>query len=202
MKRFCLMLVLTALVAAPLFADRLNVVEITDMFGEREYEIMTQEEYMKVYTQVQEEKAIFSLMLNEVRKEWNADKKNSSSFPGSKVHPRSVRKMPPEFRDEEKAQKRKQSLERRFADRKVREREDNSRKLRRMRGNRREKYLAEEREDKENSLRAVSLVLGKMSAKLGREVPKIGLGGLGAAQAQAKKAAPKKAKKAKQKAKK
>lgn len=193
-KIFWLMALICGLTSSVL-ADRISVVEITDMFGEKVYEIMTPEEFMKVYKEVQEEKKIFYSVVAEVRKEWQADKNNRAAFPGSYVKSREVKKMIPEFRDEEKAQKRKEKLEERFSARKARDQADDSRKLNKLKGKRRERYLADQQEDAENRMRAIKMVLRKMNARLKREIPTAEIIDLGEPEPAAKKEVKEEAKK-------
>ncbi|MDD4102233.1 MAG: hypothetical protein PHU80_06320, partial [Kiritimatiellae bacterium] len=110
-------------------AQMVSVVQITDMRGVIGYEIMDREEYNVLLKEIKEETAAYAVAAAESKKEWDANKDNKLPFQGNRVKPRTAKKMPPDFREREKAEKRKAQLEERYNARQLSEMEKAAHKL-------------------------------------------------------------------------
>ncbi len=151
-------------------AEMVSVVQITDMRGQVAFEIMNREEYAAIQKEIREEMAVYQAAAADAKKEWDANKENKLPFQGNRIKPRSARKMPPDFNDRDKAEKRKTVLEERAAQRQLNEMEKESQKKKRQS----ESDLAKEEARVKAYEDAFTMISTRMGEKLGRPVPSIG----------------------------
>ncbi len=151
-------------------AEMVSVVQITDMRGQVAFEIMNREEYAAIQKEIREEMAVYQAAAADAKKEWDANKENKLPFQGNRIKPRSARKMPPDFNDRDKAEKRKTVLEERAAQRQLNEMEKESQKKKRQS----ESDLAKEEARVKAYEDAFTMISKRMGEKLGRPVPSIG----------------------------
>ena len=152
-------------------AEMVSVVQITDMRGQVAFEIMNREEYAAIQKEIREEMAVYQAAAADAKKEWDANKENKLPFQGNRIKPRSARKMPPDFNDRDKAEKRKSVLEERAAQqRQLDEMEKESQKKKRQS----ESDLAKEEARVKAYEDAFTMISKRMGEKLGRPVPSIG----------------------------
>ncbi|MBO7654038.1 MAG: hypothetical protein J6U40_03870 [Kiritimatiellae bacterium] len=195
-------MVLTALIAGlscAVWAERVSIVQVTDMFGKTEFQIMNAEDFAALQKEIKEETAIFPAMVAAVQKEWAADKEKKIAFPGTRVKPRQAKKLQPDFTDEAKARPKLEKLEEREMDRIVKETEKYELQLKKIRDEaKRDAFVAKENAKKDAIQSAIQQVSKKMGEKLGRPVPSFGFAMDDApAKADAKKAEKEKAEKEK-----
>lgn len=161
--------------AGSVFAERLSIVEITDMFGTTEFEIMNAEEFAAIQKEIKEETAILPAMIAASKQEWASLKDAKTAFPGARIKPRTAKKLQPEFNDRAKAQLRKEKLEEREMDRIAKETEKNEKELKKYKDEAKRDAFLEKEKDRKNQLDfAIRLVSKKMGEKLGRPVPTLG----------------------------
>ncbi|MBP5321489.1 MAG: hypothetical protein J6334_10920 [Kiritimatiellae bacterium] len=199
MKKMVLLTALIAGFACTVLAERVSIVQVTDMFGATEFQIMTAEEFAALQKEIKEETAIFPAMVAAVKKEWDADKEKKAPFPGTRVKPRQAKKLQPDFPDEAKAQPKRDKLEEREMDRVAKETEKYEQQLKKFRDEaKRDAFLEKENAKKDAIQSAIRMVSKKMGEKLGRPVPSFGFAMDDApAKADAKKAEKEKAEKEK-----
>ncbi|MEI7901887.1 MAG: hypothetical protein WCK89_16665 [bacterium] len=162
-----------AAVAPPAPAEMFSVVQITDMRERPGFEVMSREEYTALLKAIKEEAAVFTFAVTESRKEWDANKENKIPFQGSRVKPRSAKKVSPDFNDREKASKKKAQLEERVSSKQIADAGKDSKKAKPA------KSKADGGVSKEDARAAAfneaySMISRKMADKLGRSVPSNG----------------------------
>ena len=153
-------------------AEMVSVVQITDMRGQVAFEIMNREEYAAIQKEIREEMAVYQAAAADAKKEWDANKENKLPFQGNRIKPRSARKMPPDFNDRDKAEKRKGVLEERAAQRQLDEMEKEGKKKDKEQS---ESAIAKEEARIKAYDDAFTMISKRMGEKLGRPVPSIGL---------------------------
>ncbi|MDD3545318.1 MAG: hypothetical protein PHG96_08180 [Kiritimatiellae bacterium] len=174
MKKCHAAIVAAAALAFTAQAQMVSVVQITDMRGIVGYQVLDRDQYNALVKEIKEEAAAYSVAMAESKKEWDANKDNKLPFQGNRVKPRSARKMPPDFRDMEKAEKRRAKLEERYNAKQMAEMEKASNKLKMSKLS--ESELAKEEERSRAYDDCFNLIVKKMGEKLGRPVPNLGLG--------------------------
>lgn len=152
-------------------AEMVSVVQITDMRGQVAFEIMNREEYAAIQKEIREEAAVYQAAAADAKKEWDANKENKLPFQGNRIKPRSARKMPPDFNDRDKAEKRKSVLEERAAQRQLNEMEKESQKKGKTQS---DSAIAKEEARVKAYEDAFTMISKRMGEKLGRPVPSIG----------------------------
>ena len=152
-------------------AETVSVVQITDMRGQVAFEVMNREEYAAIQKEIREEMAVYQAAAADAKKEWDADKENKLPFQGNRIKPRTARKMPPDFNDREKAEKRKTVLEERVAQRQLSEMEKEGKKKGKEQS---ESAIAKEEARVKAYEDAFTMINKRMGEKLGRPVPSIG----------------------------
>jgi hypothetical protein len=155
-------------------AQMVSVVQITDMRGVISYQVMDREEYNALVKEIKEETAVYAVAAAESKKEWDANKDNKLPFQGNRIKPRTAKKMPPDFNDAEKAEKRRSKLEERYNAKQEAEleKESNRRKMSKLS----DAELAKEEERIRAYDDCYNLIVKKMGEKLGRPVPAFGFG--------------------------
>lgn len=153
-------------------AQMVNIVQITDMKGMVGYEVMTREEFAALMKDIKDETAAYAAVALECKKEWDANKENKLPFQGNRVKPRSAKKMPQDFSDREKAEKKKSQLEERTNEKLMEEMDKEAKKQKLA------KPKPEDIAKEEARLRAFedahAMIAKKMGEKLGRPVPGFG----------------------------
>lgn len=152
-------------------AESVSIVQITDMQGQVGYEVMTRDELASLMKEIKEESVAFGPAAAECKKEWDANKENKLPFQGSRIKPRSVKKMGADFADREKADKKRAQIEERASDKQIEELAKEEKRL---------KTVKEEDKEKEEARAkafadAFAMISKKMADKLGRPVPGFGL---------------------------
>lgn len=159
-------------------AQMVSVVQITDMRGVVGYEIMDRDEYNALLKEIKDETAAYAVAAADSKKEWDANKDNKLPFQGNRVKPRTAKKMPPDFRDREKAEKRRSQLEERYNAKQLSDMEKAAHKLKMSKPS--EADLAKEEERVRAYDDCYNMIVKKMGEKLGRPVPAFGFGALDA----------------------
>jgi len=165
----CLALALLGL-AGVAQAEKVNVVQITDMRGQIGFEVMNREEFNALAQAIKEETAVFAASVAECKKEWESNKENKLPFQGGRIKPRSAKKSPMEFADREKADKKKAQLEERMNDKLVEEMDKESKKQKTMKDEDVQKADLKTQAFED----AYTMISKKMAEKLKRDVPAIG----------------------------
>lgn len=168
-KMICLALALLGLAGAAQ-AEKVNVVQITDMRGQVGFEVMNREEFNALTQAIKEETAVFAASVAECKKEWESDKENKLPFQGGRIKPRSAKKSPMEFADREKADKKKAQLEERMNDKLIEEMDKESKKQKAMKDEDIAKADAKTRAFED----AYTMISKRMGDKLKRSVPAVG----------------------------
>ncbi|MDX9868094.1 MAG: hypothetical protein RBT78_09235 [Kiritimatiellia bacterium] len=162
----------TVLMAAGLArAETVSLVQITDMRGQTGFEILNREEYAALQKEIKEETAAYAVAAAESRKQWEADKENKLPFPGSKIKPRTARKMGADFQSREKAEAKKSRLEERASEKQLEEMDKESKQKKLMK----DEDLAKEANRVKTFEDALAMISKRMAEKLGRPVPAFGM---------------------------
>lgn len=165
-------------------AEKVNVVQVTDMRGQIGFEVMNREEFAALTQAIKEESAVFAAAFAECKKEWEANKENKLPFQGGRIKPRFAKKNPPmEFADRDKADKKKAQLEERTSDKLMEEMDKETKKQKTMK----EEDVAKAEAKTQAFEEAFTMISKKMADKLKRPVPALGF-----ADAEPEKEAPKK----------
>lgn len=160
-----------------------KLVEITDMTGNKGFEILDSEGVAELTKQVKEETKIFPLIMAEAKKKWlENDEFKKKHFPSTAVKVRKFRVLKQD--KEEVLQKLKEKAEDRLAaaeKRKYDAQEEKYKKLKKRRGGEEAEAKMREKDEEQSRLAdaAGSLVSGLMAEKLGRAVPSYGTGAFG-----------------------
>jgi len=152
-------------------AEKVNVVQITDMRGQTGFEVMNREEFATLTQEIKEEAAVFAAAAAESKKEWEANKENKLPFQGARIKPRSAKKSPMEFADREKADKKKEQLEERMTAKQTEEMDKETKKQKSMK----EEDVAKAEARVKAFEDAFAMISKKMGEKLKRPVPAIGM---------------------------
>ncbi|MBP5510919.1 MAG: hypothetical protein J6Z49_08380 [Kiritimatiellae bacterium] len=158
-----------------------KLVEITDMTGNKGFEILDSEGLAELTKQVKEETKIFPAIMVEAKKKWlESDEFKKKHFPSTAVKVRKFRVITQG--KEDALQKMKEKAEDRLAaaqEKKLTAQADKYKKLERR--NKDKAAQMQEKEDEQNRLQgaAGSLVEQLMAEKLGRAVPSYGTGAFG-----------------------
>lgn len=158
-----------------------KLVEITDMTGNKGFEILDSEGLAELTKQVKEETKIFPAIMVEAKKKWlESDEFKKKHFPSTAVKVRKFRVIAQG--KEDALQKMKEKAEDRLAaaqEKKLTAQADKYKKLERR--NKDKAAQMQEKEDEQNRLQgaAGSLVEQLMAEKLGRAVPSYGTGAFG-----------------------
>ena len=150
-------------------AEMVSVVQITDMRGQVGYQVMTREEYSALMKEIRDETAAFAPAVADAKKEWEADKDNKIPFQGSRVKPRSAKKVGPDFNSADKAEKKRSQLEERASDKQIEELDKKTKVP-----NAKEEDIAKDEARVKAFDTAFSMISKKMGDKLGRPVPSFG----------------------------
>jgi len=167
-------IILSVLAAAATFASAqmatMKLVEITDMSGGKAYEIMDNDAFKELQTQIAEEQKLFAQGVNEAKKLWAENKEVKGTFPASIVKARKFRIV--HQGNEEMLNKKKEKLDERLEDAKAKDAEKDEKKLKAIRNEEAKAKAMEAMEnDKKKKGLAVSLVSKWMAEKLGRAIP-------------------------------
>ncbi|MBQ7190760.1 MAG: hypothetical protein IJR99_15225 [Kiritimatiellae bacterium] len=167
-------IILSVLAAVATFASAqmatMKLIEITDMSGGKAYEIMDNDAFNELRTQIAEEQKLFNQGVNEAKKLWAENKEVKGNFPASIVKARQFRIVTQG--NEEMLNKRKEKLEERLEDAKAKEAEKEEKKLSSIRNEEQKAKAMEKLEnDRKKKGLAVSLVSKWMAEKLGRTIP-------------------------------
>jgi type IV secretory pathway VirB10-like protein len=164
--------VAAAALAVTAKAQMVSVVQITDMRGDVGYQVLDRDQYNAVLQNIKEETAAYAAVMAESKKEWDANKDNKLPFQGKRVKPRTAKKMPPDFNDREKAEKRRAQLEERYKAKQSDEKEKASNKLKMSKLKESDRAKEDERSKAYDD--CYNLIVKKMGEKLGRPVPSFG----------------------------
>jgi len=178
----CLALALLGL-AGVAQAEKVNVVQITDMRGQVGFEVMNREEFTALAQAIKEETAVFAASVAECKKEWESNKENKLPFQGGRIKPRSAKKSPMEFADREKADKKKAQLEERMNDKLIEEMDKESKKQKAMK----DEDIAKADAKISAFEDAYTMISKRMGDKLKRDVPAIGFAAAESAKEEPKK---------------
>lgn len=160
-----------------------KLVEITDMTGNKGFEILDAEGIADLTRQIKEETRIFPAILAEAKKKWlENDEFKKKHFPSTAVKVRKFRVLAQG--KEEVLQKQKEKAEDRASasqEKKLSAQDEKYKKMRKRRGGEDMVAKMQEKEDEKNRLESAvgSLVEQLMSEKLGRAVPSYGTGAFG-----------------------
>jgi hypothetical protein len=177
MKQMIRMCVAVGLLAGAARAETVSIVQITDLGGKSDYQVVGREEYAALLKEIAEEMKVYPAAAAEAKKDWDAAQKDKEAkerqpFQGARVKPRSVKKAGADFPDREKADKKLAQLKERASEKELEELE------------KAEKARKAKKADPDDEARetarvkafegAVTAVSKKMGDKLGRPVPAIG----------------------------
>jgi len=152
-------------------AESVSIVQVTDMRGQSEYQVMGREEFAAIQKEIKEETTIFLPIVAECKKEWEANKDNTLPFQGNRIKPRSAKKVGADFMDREKAQKKRSQMEDRASSKQAEELDKESKKSQSSNTDEVSKEMARTKAFDE----AFEMIAKKMGEKLGRPVPRFGL---------------------------
>ena len=152
-------------------AEKVNVVQITDMRGDVAFEVMNREEFAALTKEIKEETAVFAAAAAESKKEWEANKENKLPFQGNRIKVRSAKKMGADYADREKAEKKKEQIEERGSAKQLEEMDKETNKLKGMK----EADVAKAEARVKAFEDAFAMISKKMGEKLKRPVPAIGM---------------------------
>lgn len=151
-------------------SQSVSLVQLTDMRGNVEYQILDREELTALQKALKEETTAFPAAVAEAKKLWESDKeKNKGPFQGNRVKPRAMKKMGGDFVDREKASKKKAQLDERVANKQLEEAEKESKQREKLKDSDKEKEAARTKAF-EDAFMMISKIMGE---KLGRPVPAI-----------------------------
>lgn len=165
-----LTMALTGLVVSRGVAESVSIVQITDMRGQSEFKVMNREEIAAVSKEIKDETAIFTAIVTECKKEWDANKENKVAFQGNRVKPRSAKKLGADFTDREKAEKKCEQFADRASEKQSEEMDKQSKKAKQSK----DADVAKEEARVKAFDDAFSMISKKMGDKLGRPVQSIG----------------------------
>lgn len=168
-KVTCLTMALLGL-AGWVRAEKVNVVQITDMRGQVAFEVMDREAFAALTKEIREETAVFAAAVAESKKEWESNKENKLPFQGARIKVRSAKKVGADYNDREKADKKKAQLEERMTDKQLEEMDKEAKKLKGMKEEDAVKAEARVKAFEDT----FSMISKKMEEKLKRPVPTIG----------------------------
>ncbi|MBO4288103.1 MAG: hypothetical protein J5985_08070 [Kiritimatiellae bacterium] len=160
-----------------------KLVEITDMTGNKGFEILDAEGLAELTKQVKEETKIFPLVMVEAKKKWlENDEFKKKHFPSTAVKVRKFRVLKQD--KEEVLQKLKEKAEDRMSasqDKKISEQSEKYKKMKKRKGGDEMVAKIQEKEEEKNRLESAagSLVEQLMGEKLGRAIPSYGTGAFG-----------------------
>ena len=156
-------------------AETVSVVQITDMRGQSEFQVMNREELANLTKEIKEETAVFPAVLADCKKEWEANKDNTLPFQGNRIKVRSAKKGV-DFMDRAKADKKRSQLEDRASTKQSEEVQKEEKKAKQSKA--KDEEIAKEEARTRAFEEAVEMVSKKMGDKLGRPVPSFGLASL------------------------
>jgi hypothetical protein len=157
-------------------AESVSIVQITDMRGQVGYQVMSREEFATLTKEVREETAAFPAIVAECKKTWDANKENKVAFQGSRVKPRTVKKMGQDFSDRDKAEKKRTQLEDRVNAKQAEEIAMEEKKSKASKPSDEEMAKTEAKAKAFDD--AFSMISKALGDKIGRPVPNFGLPGL------------------------
>ena len=103
-KTLCAVCAMAIAASAALAAETYFVVTLTDMVGNKTYEVKTKEEVAELTKQMAAEAKVFPKAVAKVQKEWEANKEaHQFKWQGQHLKPRSVKASPTPYADREKA---------------------------------------------------------------------------------------------------
>ena len=170
MKLKTLLFLSVVMMAGFLKAETVYIAKITDMLGNVGYKIMNREEYSAASKEVAEERKIFTKVMADCKKEWQADKERKGSFQSSKIKLRKITKSGSMYSKMEKAEAKLAKLEDSATEKKMEKLDEHSRKWKRMD----EKTMEKEKEKLNAYKQSFEMVSKKMEEILGRPVPTYG----------------------------
>ena len=151
-------------------AETVYIAKTTDMLGNIGYKIMNREEYSAATKEVAEERKIFTKVVAECKKEWNADKERKGSFQSSKIKLRKISKSGAMYSKMEKAETKLSKLEDSATEKHMEKLDEHSKKWKHMD----ERTMEKERGKLASWKQSFEIVSKKMEEKLGRPVPHFG----------------------------
>jgi hypothetical protein len=158
-------------------AETVSIVQITDLSGKSDYQVVAREEYAALLKEIAEEAKVYPAAAAEAKKDWDTaqkdkDAKERQPFQGNRVKPRSVKKSGADFSDREKADKKLEQIKERASEKELEEldKAEKTRKAKKADPDDEAKEAARVKAFED----AVAAVSKKMGDKLGRPVPAIG----------------------------
>ena len=176
--------------AAGTRTEMLSVVQITDMQGQVGFEIKTREEMAALQKELKDETAVFAAAVADSKKEWESNKDNKLPFQGSRIKPRSAKKVGADFTERDKADKKRSQIEERVSNKQLEDEKKSAKTGKQGKG--KEEDTAKEEARTKAFNEAYAMISKRMADKLGRPVPGYGFAGFDEKKDAAKKEEPKK----------